>query len=434
MKNLGSFLTEYVSSKNNINNENNNDKVINDKVNEEKTPDIKQIQGKEPDTYGDCDVDWAIDEPVDNEASEGVDKKELSKNMKRLLMKFKAKEDFFILGEAGWGKTTIIKQTAKKFKRSIVTVYLDKAEKEDLGGIPVPVKGKNGDVVQDKAMPTWAKVMMENPDKQFLLFFDEMNQADPGIQNALMPIVLEHVICGHKFKNFIVGAAGNYESENDAVSEMSVPLKSRFKPIIVWETGGDSWRDAFKYLHKNWDEKLSKELLDKFEENAEIFNNPRELEHKVLKFLYELKQDGDYDAFDAEDYLDRLEGLVKDDLTRTQEKGVKELADDIFGFMNHKGDKEEKKSTGRSSRKDMNMVDENIKTAIKHGMKFGYIEQDGIKYGISEENISAIVDQEECNAEMLERIINKFKNDGIEFKFKKNEEWKKKGYKDPEAD
>ena len=111
-------------------------------------------------------------------------------------------------------------------------------------------------------------------------------------------------------------------------------------------------------------------------------------------------------------------------MTRTQEKGVKELADDIFGFMNHKGDKEEKKSTGRSSRKDMNMVDENIKTAIKHGMKFGYIEQDGVKYGISEENISAIVDQDECNGEMLNRIISKFKNDGIDFKFKKNEEWK----------
>lgn len=427
MKKLGSFLTEYVSSKNNVN-------IDDNKVNEEKTPDIKQIQGKEPDTYGDCDIDWAIDEPVDNEASEGVDKKELSKNMKRLLMKFKAKEDFFILGEAGWGKTTIIKQTAKKFKRSIVTVYLDKAEKEDLGGMVYLDKAKDNSAVQSKAMPTWAKVMMDNPDKQFLLFFDEMNQADPGIQNALMPIVLEHVISGHKFKNFIVGAAGNYESENDAVSEMSVPLKSRFKPIIVWETGGAAWKDAFKYLHKKWDEKLSKDLIDKFEENAEIFNNPRELEHKVIKFLYELKEDGDYDEFDAEDYLDRLEGLAKDDLTRTQEKNIKELADDIFGFMNNKGDKKEEKSVGRSGRKDINMVDENIKAAIKQGMKFGYIEQDGVKYGISEENISACVDQDECNAEMLERIINKFKNDGLEFKFKKNEEWKKKGYKDPEAD
>ena len=280
----------------------------------------------------------------------------------------------------------------------------------------------------------WMEVLFDNPTKKYLLFFDEMNQAAPDVMNALMPIVLEHVISGHKFKNFIVGAAGNYESENDAVSEMSVPLKSRFKPIIVWETGGAAWKDAFKYLHKKWDDKLSKDLLDKFEENAEIFNNPRELEHKVIKFLYELKEEGDYDEFDAEDYLDRLEGLAKEDLTRTQEKSIKELADDIFGFMNNKGDKEEKKSVGRSSRKDINMVDENIKAAIKHGMKFGYIEQDGVKYGISEENISAIVDKDECNAEMLERIINSFKNNDIEFKFKKNEEWKKKGYKDPKAD
>ena len=77
-----------------------------------------------------------------------------------------------------------------------------------------------------------------------------------------------------------------------------------------------------------------KKLVDEFEDNADSFENPREVEQKIFKFVYELKQDGDYDYFDAEDYLDRLEGLVKDDLTRTQEKNVKELADDIFGFMN----------------------------------------------------------------------------------------------------
>ena len=403
----------------------------------EEVDQLKKVQGKDAEKNGLKGGEWGVDEPTDDDAAEEIDKKNLSKNMKRLLMKFKSEEDFFIIGEAGWGKTSIIKNMAKKFNRKVVTVYLDKAVASDLGGIPIPVQGKKG-AVQEMAMPAWAKVIEDNEDQQFLLFFDEMNQAAPDVMNALMPIVLEHEICGRKFKNFFVGAAGNFESENGAVNELSGPLRSRFKPLIVWETGGDSWRDAFKYLHKNWDDKLSKELVNDFEDNAEAFQNPREVEQKIFKFIYKLKQDGDYDYFDSEDYLDRLNGLVKDDLTRTQENNVKKLADNIYSFMNTKESKEGEKqsSSGRSGRKskDVNMVPENVKEAIKTGMKFGYIEQDGVKYGISEENIKALVDEEDCNAEMLERIINKFEADGITFKFKKNEEWKKKGYEDPEED
>ena len=55
---------------------------------------------------------FAIDEPTDNEAVEPLSKDQLNKNMKRLLMKFKADEPFFIMGEAGWGKTSIIKSMA----------------------------------------------------------------------------------------------------------------------------------------------------------------------------------------------------------------------------------------------------------------------------------------------------------------------------------
>ena len=165
-------------------------------------------------------------------------------------MKFKAQEPFFILGEAGWGKTSIIKDMAKRFKRQVITIYLDKAEKEDLGGIPAPIKNADGRVTRKMLAPDWAEYMADHPETQFLLFFDEMNQATPDIMNALMPIVLEHQICGKKYDNFFVGAAGNFEHENDAVSDLSAPLTSRFKPIIVWETGTEeAWHEAFEH---NW--------------------------------------------------------------------------------------------------------------------------------------------------------------------------------------
>jgi MoxR-like ATPase len=380
---------------------------------------------------------WGINEPVDNEPVEPLDKEQLNKNMKRLLMKFKAEEPFFIIGQAGWGKTSIIKDMAKRFKREVVTVYLDKAAKEDLGGIPVPVQGKDGNAEQQMALPQWAAYMKNNPDKQFLLFFDEMNQAAPDVMNALMPIVLETEIAGIKFNNFFVGAAGNFEHENDAVSELSGPLKSRFKPLIVWETGGEAWTQAFSHLHKQWDEKLGKQLVDLFERNAEMFDNPREVEHKIFAFLYKLKQSGDNDMFDAEDYLERLENLAKTDLSRTQQTELKNLADQVYNFMIGK---QEEQGKGSRSRKGQDMVSDSLKNLITQGVRRGYISQQengkDVRYGISRENIAMVFCDDEyntdaLNAEMLERIIDKLEADGIKFKYETNADFKKAGLKDP---
>lgn len=414
-------------------------------INEYRTPGSKNkkvemddIEGKSAEKNG-TDGQFAVNEPKDDKAQKvEIDKDALNKNMKRLLMKFKTEEDFFIIGKAGWGKTSIIKDLAKKFNREVVTFYLDKAEGTDLGGIPVPTQDKNGKGKQELLLPPFAQILADNPDKKFLLFFDEMNQAAPDVMNALMPIVLEHEIAGRKFDNFFVGAAGNFESENGAVNELSGPLKSRFKPIIVWETGGDAWKGAFHHLHKIWDEKLGKKLVDRFEENAEMFDNPREVEQKIFRFIERMKNDDDKDYLDAEDYLERLQGLVKEDLTRTQEAELSKLAEDVYKFINNKEEKEKENGGGRASRKaDINMIPKNLLEAIKKGMTQGYISVDEngkqVKYGISRENINSI-DESELNGEMMERLINKLEADGLKFKFEKDEEWKKAGYKDPNED
>lgn len=401
-----------------------------------KGPEAENVVGKDAEKNG-TGGQWGINEPKSDEAVEPLKKEELNKNMKRLLMKFKAEEPFFIVGEAGWGKTSIIKSMAKRFNREVITVYLDKAVASDLGGIPVPVKGKDNNAEQQMAMPQWAAYMKNNPDKQFLLFFDEMNQAAPDVMNALMPIVLENEICNVKFDNFFVGAAGNFEHENKAVSELSGPLESRFKPIIVWETGGEGeWRQAFRYIHEQWDDKLSKELVNKFEKHAQLFVNPREVEQKILKFLYKLKASGDLELFDTEDYLERLENLTKEGLSRSQQEDLKRLAEAVNDYMTGK----EAAQETSSRRKGQDMIDEDTKKIITNAVKRGYLTQkeDGkiVKYGISRENIPTIFCDEEytempINKEMLDRFINKLEADGITFKYETNADWKKAGLLDP---
>lgn len=410
-----------------------------EQINKRKAAEAEKKEGKSAEENGTHGL-WAIDEPYDDGAVEPLQKDQLNKNMKRLLMKFKSKEPFFIIGEAGWGKTSIIKDLARRHKRAVVTVYLDKAVASDLGGVPVPVKGKKGNAQLEQAMPQWASYMLEHADQQFLLFFDEMNQAAPDVMNALMPIVLENEICGIRFKNFMVGAAGNFEHENGAVSELSGPLKSRFKPIIIWETGGEGeWKQAFSYMHKKWDDKLSKSLINKFEENAALFENPREVEHKILKFAYELKQDEDFDMFDAEDYLDRLEGLVKDDLTRSQKDDLVKLAEAIDNYLHGR----EEEGNGRKRRGGTAPIDETTKKMITKAIKNGYVAFDlgnkRVKCGVSEDNVyDMFCDPEifepeqwgEIHKESLEMLIDKLKEDGVDFKYKTKDEWKNKGYLD----
>ena len=386
---------------------------------------------------------FAIDEPTDNDVVEPLSKDQLNKNMKRLLMKFKADEPFFIMGEAGWGKTSIIKSMAKRFGRTVITVYLDKCEATDLGGIPVPREDKRGNAYVDSAMPAWAQYMLEHDDKQFLLFFDEMNQADGAVMNALMPIVLETEVCGVKFDNFIVGAAGNFDHENDAVNELSGPLKSRFKPIIVWETGGDAeWKQAFDFMHKEWDSKLGEdgpEYINLLYENRDLFQNPREVEHKILKWCSKMIDTDDKDLFDVEDYLDRLEGLTKEDLNRTQEDKLKKLAEATYNLVNGLPlSPERKRSKGKE------MMDETLKNTIKKAMRNGFMtngpdSSDKRKYGISKENAPLVfcdpeMTENACNREMFDRYINKLEADGLKFKYETDDEWKGAGLVDPFED
>lgn len=353
-------------------------------------------------------------------------------------MKFRTKEDFFIIGRAGWGKTSIIRNLADRFGIKVETVYLDKAVASDLGGIPVPGKTKKGNGKQEMLMPDWAAKMNENPDIDYLLFFDEMNQAQPDVMNALMPIVLEHEVCRIPFENFFVGAAGNFEDENDAVSELSGPLRSRFKPLITWQT---DWNSSFSFLHSEYDDILGKEFVSKFEENKELFDNPREIERNIFKFTIKLKKGGMYSEFDVDDYLDRIMDIIGEKkLQRSEELAAKKLAEYMYDYMNDKLAAKAEKSSRSTRNKGMDMVSKVTKDSILKGMRRGYLEQrEGkdqhvVRYGISRENISAAVDPEECNAEMLSRIIRKFEADGIKFKFEKNSEWKKLGYKDPMAD
>ena len=332
-------------------------------------------------------LNWAVDEPTDNDATKYANKDEWDTNMKMIRARVRAGKPFFILGHAGWGKTQVIKAIAKKFGYTIITVYLDKAVPEDLDGIPVPMES-GGHVYQERALPGWAAYMLENKDTKFLLFFDEMNQADPRVMNALMPIVQERTVGGIKFFNgntpiFNVAAAGNYKDENDAVSDMSEPLMERFAPIIQWnDNTPEAWEHNFTtYQHPTWDARLGKDFVNEFEKNAQLFRSPRVIDQKLFEFLWEIKQLGEeeWEFYDADFYLKYMEGegILVDDLKQSEKKDVEKLAEYIDAWMRE--DSENKKANNRS--REILDAPPSLKREIEMGMKNGWIGGDDYNNG-----------------------------------------------------
>lgn len=432
------------------------------KIIDKKAGKARQAKGKEEKEWTPNGAAWAIEPPYDDGAVEDIPDEDYNDNLLDLQAKFDADEPFFIQGRAGWGKTSIIEDMAKRAGRHVITVYLDKAQATDLGGIPVPVE-ENGVAKIVNAMPDWAAYMLAHKNDKFLLFFDEMNQAQPDVMNALMPIVLKNVICNIQFDNFMVGAAGNFEEENEeGISELSGPLKSRFKPLIIWNSGTeDDWRSVFKYLHKKWDKEFGKGVVDEFEKRAMLFDNPRELEHKVFKAIKNIRDKAKSNPkikltrYNAQWCRRHLGDIVKDDLSRSEDKQLNELSEIYHKLLVEGPDafaKKETASSKTSRSRGADQVSEEIKNQIKSAMKRGYMmndERDSSgnlidkrKYGISRENINVFCDMElsdkesgeVVNAEMLERIINKLEADGVKFKYETNAEWKKAGLSDPYED
>lgn len=389
---------------------------------------------------------WGLEEPTEEDAVTPFDEEEMNDNEDKLAWCLDAGMPFFIQGRAGWAKTALIKRVAKHYKYSILTVYLDKAEATDLNGIPVAREDKDGDMVQDIAWPAWAKIIRDNPEKKFLLFFDEMNQARPDVQNALMPIVNpdQHQICGHKLDNYLVAAAGNLEEENIGVTDLQGPLMSRFY-YIQWESNTpNTWKSAFKYLHSKWDGVLGEDCISDFEKVSMNFNNPREVEQFVFTPLSKVKNGEFKNRYNTEFfYKNCLKPLVRKDpegkISRIIDDDIKKLANKCANYVKNGiwGDKE----TIRS-RKDRASVplDENDERAIKNAARVGYLslqfgENDSKHYiGISKESLKRVLTSEKLmddtamNAEQAERYIKMLETNGIKFKYNTDKDFPKDKY------
>ena len=120
-------------------------------------------------------------------------------------------------GHAGIGKTSLIKKIAKETNRELQILILSQMEPGDLIGLPT----KEGEKTVFLAPYWWPK----NDTNPTIIFLDEINRAHHSVRNAIMQMVIDREMAGHKLPDnvWIVAAANPPEDDYDQVELITDP-------------------------------------------------------------------------------------------------------------------------------------------------------------------------------------------------------------------
>ena len=145
----------------------------------------------------------------------------------------------FLHGRSSEGKSARVKQ----IDPNCVIIYLRNATPESLNGKSV-YNQETGEMIDIK--PTWLKklenICEKEPDKNHIVFFDEITNALPSIQGIAFNIVLDKEVNG-MWKlpdNARIVAAGNEMNDSLAANQLAEPLFNRFAHVYI-ETTVDKW-------------------------------------------------------------------------------------------------------------------------------------------------------------------------------------------------
>lgn len=148
-----------------------------------------------------------------------------------------------IIGDAGIGKTALVKDLSVKNNYALITIDGNLLKEGEIGGLPV-VENKNFNGIERKVTIYATHTKLNEVDKAIesgkdvLLFIDELNRCEHAVQQELMNLILNREINGYKLSDSVrVVAAMNpsnkyddYENSNYDVVDMDEAQEDRF----VW--------------------------------------------------------------------------------------------------------------------------------------------------------------------------------------------------------
>lgn len=130
-----------------------------------------------------------------------------------------------ITGKSGYGKSEMIKQVADEIGYELIDFRLSEILPEDLVGLPKIIDGQN---YYEYIPPRWVYEVLQNPDKNYILFLDEITQGTPEVLNICYKIFDKVTKVGnYELPNVVVVGATNYSDESNYINELPKPLQNR---------------------------------------------------------------------------------------------------------------------------------------------------------------------------------------------------------------
>ena len=195
-------------------------------------------------------------------------------------------ENTLVFGNKGIGKSSIVRKFAKDKGKTLLVFPLATMIPEFIGGVPyAQVKSDKKTEYFTLLLNEALAPMFECKGKDYILFFDEINQAPTEVMNCLYgPCHIDpeqREWCGHSLEYAQIVAAGNLSDGTDGtvyLNELPGPLLDRFDVFLLV----NSDKDAMDYLKKKWKNIPQVAKYIKVMQDSKI--NPRNMDH-ILKML-----------------------------------------------------------------------------------------------------------------------------------------------------
>ena len=170
-------------------------------------------------------------------------KSSISQIKDMLVKAIRAKLVAIILGPPGLGKSAAARQVAEAFNLYFIDVRLAQCDPTDLLGFPsTNADGTKACYLPMDTFPIEGDEVPEGYDGWFV-FLDEFNSAPKAVQAAAYKLTLDGMVGNHKLHPRVaMAAAGNLETDNAIVEEMSTALQSRLVHMEM-VVNNEEWLD-----------------------------------------------------------------------------------------------------------------------------------------------------------------------------------------------
>jgi len=146
---------------------------------------------------------------------------------KKLVKKaVEVKRPIFMWGPPGIGKSSLVKELANEGGYGLVDIRLSQLDPTDLRGMPV--------IERETKTTSWYTPSFLPRKGKYLIFLDELNQANRLIQAAALELLLDRKCGDYKVPNeSVLVAAGNRLDDNAFVQPLSSALENRMLHLEV---------------------------------------------------------------------------------------------------------------------------------------------------------------------------------------------------------